>query len=484
MSLIDQRILVIAPVETVWSYVSEPAMLTRWHRGCKQVSVLTTRTIGQGTRRRCVGENGKAVVEEIAAWFEHIGYEYVVVDGPYREFRGRFRLQAVPEGTIINWTVEYHLRGLLSGVRNVVSFRRYYEDMMADSLRQLRRVVETSGIRLDPDQHARFAMQSAPSVEARASRSSEPSSQPSVPKGTPTKPSAMRPVAVGDDDVPDLPFTPDVALPTVTRTPPSPPESETLRTPPLRRSEPLKISEPPIAEEDTKPRPSISNGLSEALARQRKFAEEPVENDSKIGKAEDEDSSAPFAPTVPISLVAPPRPPEPELDTQTMDIKPPSTPPKFPTPLAEPKRPSSGRMPTIPPTPPVEPPRPAIEPKRATSDTTPQLPIPATPDAQVVPQAGKIVPPPTDMRDSGEMSIWDVFGVSRPSERTQAELEAAISSLLTPPTALPANPVADPKRTARLVVTRKPPRRAKIPVRLWNKPSGRYKTTVRVRKAR
>lgn len=526
MSLIDQRILVVAPVETVWAYVAEPAMLARWHRGCKQVSVLTTRTTGQGTRRRCVGENGKAVVEEIAAWFEHIGYEYVVVDGPYREFRGRFRLQAVPEGTIVNWTVEYQLRGLLSGVRNVVSFRRQYEDMMADSLRHLRRVVEASGVRLDPEQHARFAMQSAPSVEVRAARSAEPSTQPGVPKGTPAPHSAMRPVAVGDDDLPDLPMpvTANVSPPTITRTPPVPPESDAFPAPPpwVGLS---NITEPPVEEEDTKPRPST--GLSEALARQRQFAEEPVEPASK--PPVEEDSRAPFAPTVPISMVAPPRPPEPELDTQTMDIKPPPT-PKFPTtlpervpptrpsdpkratlppvdpprseskrpssgrmpaiqpptpaaspPVSEPKRPSSGRMAAIPPTPPAEP-RPFVEPKRATGDTTPQVPIPDKPDAQVVPQAGQKAPH-TDIRDTGEMSIWDVFGVSRPSERTQAELEAAINSLLTP-AAPPSNPVVVPELVANSTNKPKPSRRAKIPVRQWNKPQGRYKTHVRVRKAR
>ena len=118
MSLIDQRILVVAPVETVWTYVSDPALLPKWNRGCKQVSVLTTKPTGIGTRRRCVGENGKAVVEETTVWFENIGYEYVVIDGPYKDFKGRFRLQAVPEGTMVNWTVDYHLRGVLPGVRN------------------------------------------------------------------------------------------------------------------------------------------------------------------------------------------------------------------------------------------------------------------------------------------------------------------------------------------------------------------------------
>src|SRR5262245_46553371 len=117
-------------------------MLTRWQQGLKQVSVLSTRPTGVGARRRIVGIEGRAIVEETTAWLENIGYEYVVIDGPYKTFKGRFRLQAVPEGTVVNWTVEYKLKGALGGLSNLLNHQRKLEDQMIGSLRQLKKTVE------------------------------------------------------------------------------------------------------------------------------------------------------------------------------------------------------------------------------------------------------------------------------------------------------------------------------------------------------
>ncbi len=224
MSLIDQRILIVAPIEAIWTHVATPTLMAKWNQSCKQISVLTTKPNGVGARRRCVGENGKAVVEEITAWLENFGYEYRVVDGPYQSFRGRFRLQAVADGTVVNWTVEYRLRGPMSGLRNLATFRRHQSDLMAESLRQLRRVVEASGVHLDLSEHARFAMQSGPSVEKRAAWTVDPANQISQPMRGDT--GAMRPVEIGDDDMPDMPAAPIPAAPPARR-----PGTGPLRTP-------------------------------------------------------------------------------------------------------------------------------------------------------------------------------------------------------------------------------------------------------------
>ncbi len=39
------------------------------------------------------------------------------------------------------------------------------------------------------------------------------------------------------------------------------------------------------------------------------------------------------------------------------------------------------------------------------------------------------MPPQTSKGDTGEISIWDAFGVERPSEKAQSDLEAIIASL-------------------------------------------------------
>jgi hypothetical protein len=404
VSLIDQRILIVAPIETVWVYVSDPPLVTKWHRGCKLISVLTTSRTGVGTRRRCVGLDGRAVVEETTAWFENIGFEYVVVDGPFRDFRGRFRLQAIPEGTIVTWTVEYRLRGLLAGLRNLLSFRRRYEDLMAESLRNLRRLVEASGVRLDPEAHARFAMQRAPSVEARSARSVETTR----PGGARPAPGALRPVAVGDDDVPEMPVervdrVAGMAGPTLVRPQPAPPEvGASLPS----ESRPAASGAPVSELADTKPRPP--QGLREALAARRKESQVEEEQDERAARLR-----AQSAGTVPISLVAPPYEPPPPQETQTVEIVPPSTLPEYELPA------------------PADFPQSGVEPEISLDDTASRAravaPAEEAGASGVLPDGS--LPPPTDKHDTGEMSIWDVFGLERPSERSQAELEAMIASL-------------------------------------------------------
>jgi hypothetical protein len=415
VSLIDQRILIVATVEVVWVYISDPPLVTKWHNGCKLISVLTTRSTGAGTRRRCVDTNGRAVVEETTAWFENIGCEYVVVDGPYRDFRGRFRLQAIPEGTIVNWTVEYHLRGLLAGLRNLLSFRRHYEDLMAESLRSLRRLVEASGVQLEPEAHARFAMQRAPSVEARIARSAEPTR----PGGTKPASSALRPVAVGDDDLPELPVeradrVAGMAGPTLFRPQPAPPEVEASPAPEYQPATPGAAAQaaegapaaPASDLQDTKPRPP--QGLREALAARRKESQPDNEEVEPAARLKAQSAS-----TVPISLVAPPYEPPPPQETQTVEIVPPSTLPEYELPV---EFPQSGGSVEI------------VEPEISLEDTASRERVAApAEESEAVPDLS--LPPPTSKRDTGEMSIWDVFGLERPSERTQAELEAMIASL-------------------------------------------------------
>jgi hypothetical protein len=105
--LIDERILIAAPSDVVWVYLSDPTLLIKWHRGCSTLSILSTSATGIGARRRCTDERGSTTIEEITAWLQNIGYEYKAIEGPHRNLRGRFRLQAVPEGTMVNWIVEY-----------------------------------------------------------------------------------------------------------------------------------------------------------------------------------------------------------------------------------------------------------------------------------------------------------------------------------------------------------------------------------------
>jgi hypothetical protein len=308
-------------------------------------------------------------------------------------------------------------------------------------------------------------MRRAPSVEARMARSAE-TTRPGAAKAAP---SALRPVAVGDDDMPELPIdgadrAAGMAGPTLIRPQPALPEVEAGPPPeawPVTADVAVEGVPMPAAPAsglvDTKPRPP--QGLREALVARR---EEEVQPDGE----EIEPAArlrAQSASTVPISLVAPPYEPPPPQETQTVEIVPPSTLPEYGLPgeFAQSARP-------------VE----IVEPGISLEDT------PSSPRAAV--SAGDegaapdlLLPPPTSKHDTGEISIWDVFGLDRPSERSQAELEAMIASLQ--PQSSPGGKYAG-ERGSKWKATR---RRARPRVRPFtaNCPP-RQKAAVRVRAAK
>lgn len=389
MTVIDERVLIAASVEYVWVYLTEPAHISKWNRGAKQLSMLTTRADGVGSRRRCVSTHGQSVVEEITAWLPPYGYEYQIIDGPYARFTGRLRLQAVPEGTQIQWLIDYDLRGVLARLRDRFRYRRRMNGQIRDSLRALRRLIEASGVRLDLAKQAKVVMQADPGVAARLARRSDPTRQ-SAPLTIVPEPV----ISVGDDDLPDMPPEPSVSLPTfiagadadptpsfVTVTPGS---TETrAKTKPLtdNRSEPLV--------DDTKPRPPA--GLREALTTVRPATRTTEMPTVVPGIAP---TRPPVSPTTVSAALAAPRPVDPTTQTRA--------------PL------------------PVLPAREAIPP-------APTLP-PPTPEPSDWPAA---LPPPEravrqEQYDTGEMSIWDVFGVDRPSERNKVNLDEMIASLQAP----------------------------------------------------
>jgi hypothetical protein len=448
VSLIEQRILISAPIETVWPYVSDPTLISRWNRAYKQIGVLSTKATGVGARRRSVGENGKSVVEEITAWLENLGYEYVAIDGPYQSFRGRYRLQAIPDGTIVNWAVDYQLKGLLAGLRNVLSFRRHQDSIMSDSLRALRKLVESSGVKLLPEAHARYALQAGPTAESRASRVvplvGHTESAESEASG------AMRAITINDDDIPDFGEVstdqPSVAVPA------NAPILENSTKPDTGSFIPSFAAEPgetahssAVVEDDTKPRPP--QNLKDAIAAQ---VGQGVTDLPKVADPIEDALESYSAPTVPISLVAPPREVEPVPDTQTMEVMPPA--PKQPDTLPE-------RIPTGP-----------MQPVQSSTPITEQ---------------------PIDKRDTKDVSIWDVFGMERPSDKVQAELNAVIASIQQRASESPSAPEAQATQLIPPVAQEsRPPRstgknrKALPPVRSLRRGKVHEKVEVSVRPAR
>lgn len=409
MALIDQRILIDAPPHVVWNYLSDPAKMPSWHAGYRSVSVLTTRQTGPDTRRRCTpARGGKDVIERITAWVDNLGYEYEVTEGgPYRTLQGRFRLQISPDGTTVQWTIFYKPKGLRGRIKDRLGGRQQVADMMATSLRQLRRRVDELGQRMDAENRAKVAIQGRLNADERAHYQRRHPAPPGAANGTPVQGEPAAPLAA------PLPPAPEAGVPSfvaeLTTTAEGLDDSHTV---------------------DTEPKPPA--GLREAIASTVSSPGTPAPSPVLP------ESVAQFAP--PLDIV--PEPPQ---------MVPPPAPP--PEPELEHRRPTPARgIPSVRPTlPPAEP-------------AAPVTPIPDKPAGEA-PRVG--LPPPTPPHDTGEVSIWEIFGVQRPSERDTEVLDDLIRTVRK-------------KQTAELQVVRLPRTSRRLPVRQLGKALGlRLKFTLR-----
>jgi hypothetical protein len=145
--------------------LADSAQLPGWRIDCAEVHMLTARQFGVGTQRECFPPRGKPYVEEVTAWYEGLGYEYVQVGNrSFSEWLARMRLQAVPDGTIVQWTISYAPAGLMSRVSNEISGKARVEEDCANSLRQLRRLIMGMGYEVDTDTRRRQTLQPVSSV--------------------------------------------------------------------------------------------------------------------------------------------------------------------------------------------------------------------------------------------------------------------------------------------------------------------------------
>jgi hypothetical protein len=320
MTIIDQRILIPVEPQVVWEFISNLANNPKWIADCRNVSFLTTAHSGQGTRWRYSNHNNRDFVVQISAWYDNLGYEYTIVDGvAYKENRGRIRLQEIAEGTVVQWTFTYEVGGLLGGISNSLSRKRQVEGIIIDSLRTLWREI-TQNRAAQPLRESKALMRDAPNVEARA-------------QYKPRHPSVFQA------------------------------ETQQVQSVPT-------ISEPPIAEDDTRPRkPSVFDTppVTEPESQPAVAVPEPM-----LQSTSEQPEDAIFQRPVPMSAAT----------TQEAD--------------------TPRHQPTV-------------------SEEKPAAPTTEVPTATKL--ETEVVADPS-LVDTGRISVFDVFGLPKPSE-TQ-ELEAAV----------------------------------------------------------
>ncbi|NDJ86871.1 MAG: hypothetical protein GYB66_13390 [Chloroflexi bacterium] len=347
MTLIDQRILLPAPIQVVWQILSDHKELPAWRTDVRSVSVLSTNTAGPGARRRIsLKKRTKDIIEEIRVWYEGVGYEYHIIEGSiYKSFSSRIRLQATPDGTVVQWTIDFESKGFLARLFGNRRQRRTLEKLTADSLRQLHRYILTKGARLDDRYRDKTRIKEGPDASHRAeygakliAQAEHKEAKPEAPAdGAASQASSSGPVIeeppIRIDDTPSVPRV----------------------GPPSFLADALDSQEvsPPDSDEDTRPTQPVAD---------------PTGSPSQAGKSE------PAA--IPSAGNATPSPAE-DAGSGTLDS------------IADP----------------TEPRRPAVD-QIATTPAGTSPPSESTGD----------LPPPTDKRDTGQISIWDVFGVQRPND--------------------------------------------------------------------
>lgn len=319
MTTIDQRILIPVRQDVVWAYVSDLRNNAEWQADCQGISFLSTKHDGVGTRWRSTTGRGKDTVLEVTTWYNGLGYEYVFVDGvTIKNTKGRLRLQEIPEGTVVQWTFSFEGGGLLGAGRTA----RQFDGTMAASLKALYK--QLKALNQSGEIGARSLIREAPDVEARAAYK-------------PRHPSAAESSAGPDEDAVLLPVDGE---PTIG-----------LQDAALVAAIDLK-AEPPVAVEDTKPRPAVDGD--------ERFAPKPE----------------------PAAAVAiPVTPPAPEHEAAPAEI----------------------------------------EPEPVITEAEPAAPPPDRTAAALAAAAAAAALPPTDSQGK---SIWEVFGVERPSAESAATASA------------------------------------------------------------
>lgn len=207
-TLIDQRRAIPAPIHAVWAIIADSQTLPKWRVDCQAISILTARQFGVGMRRQCTPPQGKPKTEEITAWYEGLGYEYVLLDRRYRSWVGRVRLQSAPEGTIVQWTITYEMAGIVNRLLNMIGGKAQFEEDCIASLNQLRRIMEGQGFAEGGDwMRKRQTLQPVPAIVRSSTQPIDVNFEDSAADTKPRKPEGLA-EAIAESN-----FAPSVKLP-------------------------------------------------------------------------------------------------------------------------------------------------------------------------------------------------------------------------------------------------------------------------------
>lgn len=421
MQTIDQRILIPAPPDTVWTTISDIRQNSEWMADCEHVAFISQSRQGPGTRWRSTIRKGHDAVVQVTAWYNGLGYEYTYIDGmPFKQNVGRIRLQELPEGTMVQWTFSFETKGVLSGGKRGV------ERTIEESLKGLYKLLKESAPRRPLE--AKSLMRDDPGVEARATYKPRHPSAENKPESTEQPASESRmgilhepPIEEGDNRWIPAASAPLINEPPIVEDDTRPRVAVVPLEQPVSRAEPhpprVPFEEPEfLSELDQMPKPEDVRFMPPAAAPVR--IEEPLiaPDDTKPRFAEVSTDPAPVEPVMPaVEADAP------EIQEEAITVDP------EPTPVSRSKV-ISGELPVV-----------------VQVESAPPAPVEAEPEPEVIPEPEPMpvrafTPIPAEViRDTtlpevsdDTASIWEVFKLPRPSE-TQEMRALAERSTQRPP---------------------------------------------------
>jgi hypothetical protein len=399
MQIIDKRVQIVTPSQVIWDYIRDISRNPSWQVDYASVSFITPRREGPGVRWRYTTPTGHECVVEISAWYNRIGYEYHYVDGmPFRENIGRIRLQEIPEGTIVQWTLSYQTSGLLTARRVVKQLELAIEDNLQNLKKQFS---QTRGSR---SFESKSLMRDAPDVGTREQYKPRHPSLGTVRDSAyapPQNPMMVEPpVASGDAE----PVTP-------------------IADKPVRRAS-ASIYEPPVEQSDTRPRPPAEPmtaplRLDESAVPPRlRVPDAPIaepdflEDFAAVRETEERAAidRALFEPPFALEDTKPTSAIKPVSDADLMIAQPPAREAEITVETPAAARPE---------------PKPLAPAEKVVEQVSqPQSETDATP-VFVKPEAESKAEPATSVSDeTATRSIWEIFGVARPDENSVQTSEA------------------------------------------------------------
>jgi len=112
--VVEQKIDIACPKETVWAYVSQMEKMSQWVRPILGVSLEpAVDQPSPGIVRRIEGPLGWVGRERFTAWTPLDGYRYQTVDEPWptKNYESWFTLRESPQGCSVCWGGQFDIIG-------------------------------------------------------------------------------------------------------------------------------------------------------------------------------------------------------------------------------------------------------------------------------------------------------------------------------------------------------------------------------------